>query len=124
MGEAAALDGRWIPILWVSVLFHDVLGVNNVVHAEGCEWKSLSGSLSVSSMVQDGGIWRLGSLGGEIGCCGWSWGCVFFGVLLGVVKLGVSVRLFDGVGVVGWGREGLFGDGCVGVVIGVVRVSW
>jgi len=27
-------------------------------------------------------------------------GCVFFGVLLGVVKLGACVRLFDGVGVV------------------------
>ncbi len=64
-------------------------------------------SLSVSSMVQDRGIWRLGSLGGEVCCCSWSWGCVFFGVLLGVVKLGVCVRLFDGVGFVGWG-EGRF----------------
>jgi hypothetical protein len=48
MGEAAARDGRWIPILWVSVLFHDVLGCTNVLYAEVCGWESLSGSLSVS----------------------------------------------------------------------------
>ncbi len=66
MGEAAAHDGGWIPILWVSVVFHDVLGGTNVVYAEECGWGSLSGSLSVSSMVQDRGIWRLGSLGGEV----------------------------------------------------------
>ena len=66
MGEAAALDRSWIPILWVSVLFHDVLGGTNVVYADDCGWESLSGSLSVSYMVQDRGIWRLGSLGGEV----------------------------------------------------------
>ena len=66
MGEAATPKGGWIPILWVSVLFHDVLVVNNVVYAEDCGWESLSGSLSVSFMVQDRGIWRLGSLGGEV----------------------------------------------------------
>jgi len=66
VGEAAAPDGRWIPTLWVSVLFHDVLGGANVVYAEECGWKSLSGSLYVSSMVQDRGILRLGSLGGEV----------------------------------------------------------
>ena len=66
MGEAAAPDGRWIHILWVSVLFHDVFGGANVVYAEVCGWESLSGLLSVSSMVQDKGIWRLGSLGGEV----------------------------------------------------------
>ncbi len=36
MGEAAAPEGRWIPILCVSVLFHDVFGVTNVVYAEVC----------------------------------------------------------------------------------------
>jgi len=36
MGEATALDGRWVPILWVSVLFHAVLGGTNVVYAEDC----------------------------------------------------------------------------------------
>ena len=102
--EAVAPDGRWIPILLVSVLFHDVLGGTNMVYAEECGWGSLSGSLSVSSMVQDRGIWRLGSHGGEVCCCSCSWGCVFFGVLLGVVKLRACVRLFDGVGVVGWGE--------------------
>ena len=66
VGEAAAPDGRWIPIPWVSVLFHDVFGGTNVVYAEVCGWESLSGSLSVSSMVQDKGIWRLGRLGGEV----------------------------------------------------------
>ena len=103
MGEAAAPDGRWIPIMWVSVLFHDVLGCTNVVYADECGWESLSGSLSASSMVQDRDIWRLGSRGGEVGCCRCSWGYVFFGVLLAVVELGAYVRLFDGVGVVGWG---------------------
>ena len=56
--------------------------------------------------MQDRGIWRLGSLGGEVGCCGWSWGCVFFGVLLGVVKLGVRVGIFEDVRVVGWEEGG------------------
>ncbi len=72
-----------------------------MVCAEDCGWASLSGSLSVSSMVQDGGIWRLGSLGGELYCCGCSWGCILFGVFLGVVSLGVCVGRFGGVGVVG-----------------------
>ncbi len=88
VGEAAASDGRWIPILWVFVLFHDVLGGTSVVCAEECGRESLSRALSVSSMVQDRGIWRLGSLGEEVCCCEWSWRCIFFGVLLGVVKLG------------------------------------
>ena len=66
MGEVDAPDGRWIPILWVSVLFHDMFGCTNVAYAEVCGWESLSGSLSVSSMVEDRGIWRLGSLGGEV----------------------------------------------------------
>jgi len=105
MGEAAALDRRWIPILWVSVLFHDVVGDTNVVYAEVCGWESLFGSLSVSSMVQDKGIWRFGSLGGEVCRCRCSWGCIFFGVLFGVVKLGACVRPFRGVGVVGWGEK-------------------
>ena len=74
--------------------------------------------------MQDRGIWRRGSLGGEVCCCGWSWGCGFGGLLLGVVKLGVYVRLFDGVGNVGCGEGGLSDDGCVSVVIGVVRVIW
>jgi len=26
VGEADAPDGRWIPILWMSVLFHDACG--------------------------------------------------------------------------------------------------
>ncbi len=66
MGEAPAPGGRWIPIMWVSVLFHGVFGGTNVVYAEVCGWKSLSGSLSVSSIVQDKGIWRLGSLNGVV----------------------------------------------------------
>ncbi len=66
MGEVAAPDGSLIPILWVSVVSHDVLGGTDVVYAEECGWESLSGLLSVSSMVQDRGIWRLGSLGGEV----------------------------------------------------------
>ena len=37
-----------------------------VVYAEVCGWESLSGSLSVSSMVQDEGTWRLGSLVEEV----------------------------------------------------------
>jgi len=66
VGEAAAPDGRWIPILCVSVLFHAVFGGTIVVYAEVCGWESPSGSLSVSSMVQDEGTyWRLGSLGGK-----------------------------------------------------------
>ena len=36
MVEAVAPDGRWIPILWVSVLFNDVLDCTNVVYAEKC----------------------------------------------------------------------------------------
>jgi len=66
VGEAIAHDGRWIPILWVSVLFHNAFGGTNVVYAKVCGCKSLSGSLSVSSMVQEKGIWRLGSLGWEV----------------------------------------------------------
>ena len=50
----------------MSVLFHDMFGGTNVVYAEVCGWESLSGSLSVSSMVQDKGIWRLVGLGGDV----------------------------------------------------------
>jgi len=66
VGKATNPYGRGIPILWVSVLFHDVLGGTNVVYAEVCGWKSLFGSFSVSNMVQDRDNWRLGSLGGEV----------------------------------------------------------
>ena len=66
MGEAAAPDGRWILILWVSVLFHAAFGVTIVVSAEICGWESLSGSPFLSSMVQDEGTWRLGGLGGKV----------------------------------------------------------
>ena len=38
------------------------------VWADVVGWESLSGSLSVSSILRDAGIWRLGSLGGEAGC--------------------------------------------------------
>ena len=34
VGETAAPVGRWIPILWMLVLFHDVFGSNNVVYTE------------------------------------------------------------------------------------------
>ncbi len=63
----------------VSVLFHDVCTI--VVYVDAFGWESLSGSLSMSSIVQDEGTWRLGSLGGEV--CGWncSSGCIFRGVL-------------------------------------------
>ena len=66
MGEAATPDGRYIPILCAPVLLHDVCGGTIVVYAELCGWDSLFGSHSVSSMVQDEGTWRLGSLGGEV----------------------------------------------------------
>ncbi len=66
MGEAATVDARWIPILCVSVLFHGVCGGTVVVYAEAFGWESLYGSLSVSSMVQEEGTCRLGSLGGEV----------------------------------------------------------
>ena len=66
MGDAAAPDGRWIPIVWVSVLFHAVFGGTDVVYAEVCGWESLSWSLSMSFMLHYMGIWRLGSLGGEV----------------------------------------------------------
>ena len=81
MGVAAAPDGRWIPILWVPVLFHDEFGGTNVVYAEVCWWKSLSGSLSMSSVVQDKVFGVLGVLVGKyadivdlgivfsLGCC-------------------------------------------------------
>ena len=59
----------------------------------------------MSSMVQDKGIRRLESLGGEVCRCRCSSGCIFRGVLLGVLKLGACVRPFGGVGVVGWGEE-------------------
>jgi len=51
LGEVVALDERWILSLWVSFLFHDVFGGTNEVYVEVCRWESLSGSLSVSSMV-------------------------------------------------------------------------
>ena len=66
MGEAADPNGRWIPILWVSVLFHDVLVGTSVVYAEDCGWESLSGSLFLRSLVQYRRIWRLGGLGGDV----------------------------------------------------------
>jgi hypothetical protein len=66
MGEAATPYGRWIPILWVSILFHDLRGGTAVVYVEVFRRESLSGSLFVSSMVQDEGTWRLGSLDGEV----------------------------------------------------------
>ena len=69
----------------MSVLFHEELDGTIVVYAEGCGWESLSWSLSVSSMMQDKGIWRLGIPGGEVYCCGCSWDCSLFGVLLGVI---------------------------------------
>jgi hypothetical protein len=72
-----------------------------VVYAVDCGWASLSGSLSVSSIVQYEGIWRVGSVGGEVYCCGCSWGYILFGLLLVVVSLGVFVGRFGGVGVVG-----------------------
>ena len=59
----------------------------------------------VSSIVHDMGIRRLGSLRGEVFRCCCSSGCVFIGVLLGVLRLGACVRPFGGVGVVGWGDE-------------------
>ena len=67
VGEAVVFDGRCIPILYVSVLFHDVWGGTIVVWADVVGWESLSGSLFVSSILHNAGIWRLGSLGGEAG---------------------------------------------------------
>ena len=66
MGDVADPNGRLILILWVSVLFQDVFGGTNVVYADVCGLESLSGSLYVSSIVHDMGIWCLGSLSGEV----------------------------------------------------------
>ncbi len=46
VGEAATPDGRWIPILSVSVLFHGVCGGTIVVYAE-----ALGGSLCLSCIL-------------------------------------------------------------------------
>jgi hypothetical protein len=79
----------------------------------------LPGSLSVSSMVQDKVICRLGSLGGKV-CC---WGCslryiIVWGVLLGVLGLGACVGPSGGMAVVDGVEEQLFGwcelFGCCG----------
>ncbi len=40
-GEAAALNGTWVPILWASILFYAVLSGTNVVYAEKCGCESL-----------------------------------------------------------------------------------
>ena len=64
--EAATPNGRWIPALRVSVLPHDACRGIIVIYAEAFGWESLSGSLSLSYMVQAGSTWRLGSLGGEV----------------------------------------------------------
>ena len=107
VGEAAALDMRWIPSLWVFVLLHDVCGCTIVVYAKVLGWESLDGSLSVSSMMQYKGTWRLGSLGGEECCWGCFLRCIIQGLLLRVLSLGTCIGSFGGVGVVGWGA-GLF----------------
>ena len=78
--EVVAPDGRWISILWVPILFHDACGGTIVMYAIVLGWESLAGSLLVSSMVQDKGTWRLGSLGGEVCCWGCLSGCIIRGV--------------------------------------------
>ena len=67
MGEVAVPNGRCIPILYVSVLLHDVWGGTILVLADVVGWESLSGSLFVSSILHGACIWSLGSLGGEAG---------------------------------------------------------
>ncbi len=101
MDEAATLDERWIPILWVPALFHDVCGGIIVVYADvlGCE--PLTGPLSVSSMVEDACTWRLGSLGGDVCYRGCSSGYNVRGVMLGVLILGACVNPIGGMGAVG-----------------------
>jgi len=42
-GEAAAPDGGWIPIMWLSISFHAMCGGTIVVYAELLGWESLSG---------------------------------------------------------------------------------
>ena len=66
MSDPDTSDGRWIPILCVSVLYHIVCGGTIVVNADAFGWESLPGSLSASSIVHDEGTWRLVSLGGEV----------------------------------------------------------
>ena len=53
--------------MWALSLFQEVFGGTSVVYGASCLRKSLTGSLSVSSMRQLIGTGLLGSLGGEFG---------------------------------------------------------
>ena len=69
VGEAAAPDGRYTPILLMFSLFQVLLGGTCVVYEVGNGKESLAGSLSTSSMEQVVGMLCLGRRGGELG--GW-----------------------------------------------------
>jgi hypothetical protein len=76
-GEDAAPDGRCTPIPLVVSLFQVVLGGTCAVYEVGRGRKSLSGSLSVSSMEQVVDIFCLGRRGGDM----WDGGSVLYLVL-------------------------------------------
>ena len=67
MGEADAPDGRCTPIPLVLCLFQMVRGGTNVMYAIGFGKETLFGSLSMSSMVHEEGMFCLGRQSGEIG---------------------------------------------------------
>ena len=105
-GEVVALDGRCTPILLVVSLFHVVLGGTCVSYEVGRGRKSLSGSLSVSSIWQVVGMFCLGRSGGERGVGG--------SVLYLVLRIGdcgvlgrswVEVRSDGGGNKIGQGRS-------------------
>ena len=67
VGEAAAPFVRWVPILGILSVFHGVCGNTRVVYGVGFGKESLSGSLSVISIVQSKGVGWRGRRAGETG---------------------------------------------------------
>ena len=56
VGEAAAPVVRWVPILGTLSVFHGVCGKTRVVYGDWFGKESLSGSLSLISIVQSKGV--------------------------------------------------------------------
>ena len=67
VGEAAAPVVRWVPILGTFSVFHGVCGKTRVAYGVGFGKESLSGSLSVISIVQSRGVGWRGRRAGETG---------------------------------------------------------